>query len=143
MHHTHGFTLIELMITMAIIAVLASIALPAYQDYQGKAQVTGGLAEIRPGIEAYELLVLAGKTENTDYTNTNLGLKASTDRCTEIKVVTIDADGKAEPAISCKLKGNTKVNDKIVRYDRTADGTWNCKSDAPSEFYRPQGCTAL
>jgi len=144
MHCTpQGFTLIELMIVMAIIGILAAIALPAYQDYTGKSQVASALAEIRPGIEAYELLVLQGKTEVTDYTQTNLGLKESTAHCNPITVRKIDDDGKAEPAISCTIIGNSKVNDKIVRYDRAADGTWSCKSNAPSEFYRPQGCSAL
>ncbi|WP_069107169.1 pilin [Xylella fastidiosa] len=63
MKKQQGFTLIELMIVIAIIAILAAIALPMYQNYVARSQVTAGLAEITPGKVQAEICTITGNAQ--------------------------------------------------------------------------------
>ena len=53
----HGFTLIELMIVVAIIGILAAVAIPMYQNYMAKSQITSAVAELNGAKPQYELIV--------------------------------------------------------------------------------------
>jgi type IV pilus assembly protein PilA len=135
MKNQQGFTLIELMIVVAIIAILAAIALPAYQNYIARSQVTAGLADIRGGVTAYEELVQRGS--GAAITVARLGLRTSTPRCSLIAAPAAAADGTG--TITCTLIGNPQILGDTVTLTRTTGGAFNCTSTAPAEF-RPTGC---
>lgn len=134
-----GFTLIELMIVVAIIAILAAIAIPMYQVYVARSQVTAALADISPGRTAYELLVDAGVQNGGTYENVdNLGLPATTARCNITAAAPTDGQG----TITCAfVTSSTLLNNGHITWQRSSSGGWQCISpDLPAEVL-PADCS--
>ena len=132
-----GFTLIELMIVVAIIAILAAIAIPAYQDYVARSQAAGGLSDIRGGITAWEELVNRGRGD--EITVDLIGLRDETTRC-DISVE--PGDDGSTGSISCAVNGNPRVDNATVTLTRQAEGGWECtfSGSEDDDRYAPDGC---
>lgn len=105
MNAQKGFTLIELMIVIAIIGILAAIAIPAYQNYIAKAQVSEAFT-LADGLKT---AIATNQQSGTCFANGSTNLVATTSdqiagKYGTAKIVTITGGTDAAPTSSCGIE---------------------------------------
>ncbi|MFL1805062.1 pilin [Plesiomonas shigelloides] len=120
-----GFTLIELMIVVAIIGVLAAVAIPAYKNYVGKAQFSAGLSQIAALKTPYDMHIYE---KGEDPSVANLGSTENQANGT-IAIVKMDKD-KANGGLQFTF-GDTAtagISGENITLTKNSDGAWVCKT---------------
>lgn len=171
MNAQKGFTLIELMIVIAIIGILAAIAIPQYQNYIARSQVSRVMGETGTIKTAVDTCIQAGKVSGATASTTvcapadfgatgsnilgadtpaataaavDAGVLATGQTGVGLPKVRVNADGTA--TIQGKFGNNAAAilksgTPKIVQWARDANGTWTCTTDVDPKF-APSGCPA-
>lgn len=156
MNAQKGFTLIELMIVVAIIGILAAIAIPAYQNYIARAQVTDAIS-LASGLKTpvMEVVSQTNVCPVNTATNTAAGIASSTDISSKY-VLSVTTGGTA-PACTIKAKFQaTGVSAGLVSKELTLTAVpstgggstdWTCTSSGADtvkidQKYLPSSCKA-
>ncbi|QPK03435.1 pilin [Vibrio kanaloae] len=140
-----GFTLIELMIVVAVIGVLSAIAMPQYQKYVAKSEVASALSTLtgaKTNVEAYTVEngmfpdggTAGQKTDDLGIPAMPLGTASFTSAAANTGSISFTFGTSASDGVS------TLVSGKTFSLTRNSTGSWNCSSSDLDDNVLPKNC---
>jgi len=136
-----GFTLIELMIVVAIIGILAAIAIPQYQDYIARSQTTRVLGEISAAKTATEESLSRGAFP---VDAAALGMTSSNLMDGDVPDVVFNSADQGQGTITAEFGNDASaiLNGEEIRLSRDNAGNWACTTTlTAASGYVPASCT--
>lgn len=133
-----GFTLMEVMVVMAIIGILASIAVPAYQRYTAQAHITSAMGGLRSQQLDVEQFMMSGGAL------ANYVVEAPKAAYGEISLT----QQGVQPALHYRFNGDIAValgdsENATLHMVRKATGGWECHAEGVSARLVPSDCQSL
>lgn len=134
-----GFTLIEMIIVVAIIGILAAIATVSYQVQVRKTQVVIIYQNINQFRMPYQILIDEGAGV-TSFSASGLNMPTQTKYC-QFSVITPTVGGVTTDAVKCTIQNLSYLQGQTLSLDRASNGSWRCRPSAGIPIaYLPRNC---
>ncbi|MCD9522538.1 prepilin-type N-terminal cleavage/methylation domain-containing protein [Photobacterium carnosum] len=140
MKKQQGFTLIELMIVVAIIGVLSAIAIPAYKDYVRKSEASSALATLKALVTPAELYI----QENGALTAAIADIGTSEKANSLGDLASTIGNGTTDNTLTFTFNDTSSLLGSIMTLARSQNDGWSCGATKPTtgDFPKIDGCVA-